>query len=147
MITQSDATILIVDDETNTRKLLHRLIENAGYSCIEASSTEQALHELGIDRVELVILDIKMPGKSGVELLPEVRAKYPDTAVIMATAINNTQTAIQCIMQGAYDYITKPFDLDEVTLSIDRALQKRRLKLESRDYQQHLKEKVEVGCQ
>jgi len=85
-----------------------------------------------------------MPGKSGVELLPELRASYPDTAVIMATAITDTQTAIQCMKQGAYDYFTKPFSLDEVVLSVDRALEKRRLELENRDYQQHLEEKVEA---
>ena len=85
-----------------------------------------------------------MPGKSGVELLPEIKANYPDTAVIMATATTDTSIAIQCMKQGAYDYLTKPFNLDEVVLSVDRALEKRRLKLKNRDYQQHLEQKVET---
>jgi putative two-component system response regulator len=94
-----------------------------------------------------VILDIKMPGKSGVQLLPEIKAKYPDTAVIMATAVDDTNTAIDCMRKGAYDYITKPFNLEEVSFAVARALERRRLRLENRDYQQHLEQKVEEQAQ
>jgi len=135
--------ILIVDDEELIRRLLHQKLSSEGYRCQKASSAAQALDKLKSNPVELVILDIKMPGKSGMELLLELRARYPDTAVIMATAIADTTTAIQCMKEGAYDYITKPFNLDEVVLSIDRALEKRRLELENKDYQQHLEQKVE----
>ena len=135
--------ILIVDDEELVRKLLHQKLSGEGYQCQEASSAAQALDELKSNPVELVILDIKMPGKSGMELLPELRVRYPDTAVIMATAIADTGTAIRCMRGGAYDYITKPFNLDEVVLSAGRALEKRRLELENRDYQQHLEQRVE----
>jgi putative nucleotidyltransferase with HDIG domain len=99
------------------------------------------------DSIELVILDIRMPGKSGVELLSEIKAKYPDTAVVMATAIDDASTAINCMKAGAYDYVTKPFNLDEVSFSVRRALEKRRLELENRDYQQHLEQKVEEQAQ
>ncbi len=71
-----------------------------------------------------------MPGKSGVELLTEIKVGYPDTAVVMATATTDTNIAIQCMKQGAYDYIVKPFNLDDVLLSVSRALEKRRLELE-----------------
>ncbi len=135
--------ILIVDDEEVIRKLLHQRLSSEGYQCQEASSADQALDELRSNPMELVILDIKMPGKSGTELLPELKVRYPDTAVIMATAITDTSTATQCMKEGAYDYITKPFNLDEVVLSVDRALEKRRLELENRDYQQHLEQKIE----
>lgn len=135
--------ILIVDDEEVIRKLLHQRLSSEGYQCQEASSADRALDELKSNPMELVLLDIKMPGKSGTELLPELKVRYPDTAVIMATAITDTSTAIQCMKEGAYDYITKPFNLDEVVLSVDRALEKRRLELENRDYQQHLEQKVE----
>jgi len=126
------------------RRLLHQKLSSEGYQCEEAGTAEQALDKLRSNAVELVLLDIKMPGKSGVELLPEIKASYPDTAVIMATAITDTNIAIQCMKQGAYDYLTKPFNLDEVVLSVDRALEKRRLELENRDYQQHLEQKVEA---
>ncbi len=136
------ARILIVDDEETIRRLLHQSLGKAGYQCQKAGNAEQALDKLKSDPAELVILDIKMPGKSGMELLPELKASHPDTVVIMVTATTDTSTAIQCLKDGAYDYITKPFNLDEVALSVDRALGKRRLELKNRDYHQHLEQKV-----
>jgi putative two-component system response regulator len=141
-MTTKQATILIVDDEEMVRRLLRRKLSSEGYQCQEAGNAEQALDKMRAILPALVILDIKMPGKSGIELLPEIKADYPDTSVIMATAITDTSTAIQCMKNGAYDYITKPFNLDEVVLSVGRALEKRRLELENRDYQQHLEQKV-----
>jgi putative two-component system response regulator len=134
--------ILIVDDEAAVRQLLSRRVAREGYRCEEASTGDEALIKIKSNPVQLVILDIKMPGRSGIELLPEIKAAHPDIAVIMATAITDTSTAIQCMKQGAYDYITKPFNLDGVVLSIERALEKRKLELENRDYQQHLEQKV-----
>ena len=139
--------ILLVDDEAMIRQLLHQKLSAEGYRCEQAANAEQALEKLKEDSIELVILDIKMPGKSGVELLPEIKAKYPDTAVIMATAVSDASTAINCMKAGAYDYVTKPFNLDEVSFSVRRALEKRRLELENRDYQQHLEQKVEEQAQ
>jgi response regulator RpfG family c-di-GMP phosphodiesterase len=141
-MTGKRVTILITDDELAIRRLLKQRLTSEGHECLEAGSASRALDELQNNEVELVILDIKMPGKSGVQLLPEIRAGYPDAMVIMATAITDTSTAIHCMKLGAYDYITKPFDLDEVVLSVDKALEKRRLQLENRDYQQHLEQKV-----
>jgi len=139
--------ILIVDDEMAIRKLLRRKLSRENYKCEEADSAEQALDKLSRHSTELVILDIKMPGKSGIELLSEVRASYPDTAVLMATAINDVNIAIQCMKQGAYDYLPKPFNLEEVMLSVDRSLEKRRLELELREYRQYLEQKVEEQTQ
>jgi putative nucleotidyltransferase with HDIG domain len=143
-MTVNQETILIVDDEEAIRRLLHQKLSGEGYRCEEAGSAEQALDKLRSNTIELVLLDIKMPGKSGTELLPGIKASYLDTAVIMATSITDTSTAIQCMKEGAYDYLTKPFNLDEVILSVDRALEKRRLELENRDYRQHLEQKVEA---
>jgi len=135
--------ILIVDDEEIIRALLKRRLSSDGYHCQEAGSAEEALEKLRGDTVELAILDIKMPGKTGVELLPEIKANYPDIAIIMATAVTNTSIAIQCMKQGAYDYVIKPFDMDEIILSVERALETRRLELEIRNYQQYLEQRVE----
>ena len=143
-MTNKQETILIVDDEELIRKLLHQKLSDEGYHCERAGSAEQALDKLQDNSFELVILDIKMPGKSGIELLPEIKVNYPDIAVIMSTAITDTNVAIQCMKQGAYDYLNKPFSLDEVILSVARALEKRRLVIENRDYQQHLEQKVEA---
>ncbi|MFC1964879.1 HD domain-containing phosphohydrolase [Chloroflexota bacterium] len=134
--------ILVIDDEDVVRKLLCYRLSYEGSQCQEAGSADQAAEELNNGPVDLVILDIEMPGKSGVELLPEIIANYPDTVVLMAATGKDIRAAIQCIRQGAYDYITKPFDLDSVALHVGIALEKRRLKLQNRDYQQHLEQKV-----
>ena len=141
-MTEGKERILIVDDEAVIRRLLLLELSSRGYLCQEAGSAGEALAQLKSSPIELVLLDIKMPGKSGAELLPEIRASFPDTAVIMVTAIIDTHIAIQCMREGAYDYLTKPFNLDEVTLSVGRALERRRLEMENRDYQQHLEQKV-----
>ncbi len=136
-------TLLIVDDEAAIRKLLCRKLSREDYHCKEANTAEQALGVLSANSVALAILDIKMPGKSGVELLPEIKASYPDTAVIMATAITDISTAIQCLKLGADDYICKPFNLDEVSIGVQRVLDKRCLQLRIKEYQQFLEEKVD----
>lgn len=136
-------TLLIVDDEDMIRKVLQLKLSREGYVCQEANNAEQALRALETSQIALVVLDIKMPGKSGTELLPEIKLGYPDTGVIMVTAVNNIDVAVQCLKQGADDYICKPFNLEEVSLAVQRALEKRRLQLELREYQQFLEEKVE----
>jgi len=136
-------TLLIVDDEAPIRKLLCQKLSREGYQCKEAGDAEQVLNTLTASPIALVILDIKMPGKSGVELLPQIKSNYPDTAVIMATAVTEINVAIQCLKQGADDYLCKPFNLDELSLAVQRALEKRHLQIELREYQQYLEEKVE----
>ncbi len=136
-------TLLIVDDESAIRRLLRQKLAGEGYQCQEADTAEQVLNTLGTSPIALVILDIKMPGKSGIELLPEIKSSSPDTAVIMATAVNEVNVAVQCLKQGADDYICKPFNLEELSLAIQKALEKRRLQLEIREYQQYLEEKIE----
>jgi len=136
-------TLLIVDDEDIIRRLLRLKLSKEGYQCEEADGAEQTMNTLATSPIALVILDIKMPGKSGIELLPEIKSDYPDTAFIMATAVTDINVAIQCLKQGADDYICKPFNLDEVSLAVQRALEKRHLQLEVREYQQFLEERVE----
>jgi len=136
-------TLLIVDDEDAIRKVLHLKLSREGYVCEEANNAEQVVHVLETIPIALVVMDIKMPGKSGIEILPEIKSGYPDTAVIMATAVNDINVAVECLKQGADDYLCKPFNLEEVSLSVQRALEKRRLQLELREYQQFLEQKVE----
>ncbi|APV44453.1 transcriptional regulatory protein GlrR [Dehalogenimonas formicexedens] len=141
-------TILVVDDEPIVRRLLHQKLAIEGYACLEAGCADEALEVLKRNAdIALIVSDMKMPGKTGMELLAEVRVLYPDTAMIIATAVTETATAIECMKQGAYDYLTKPFKLDEVLFSIWRALDKRRLQLENREYRQNLETKVEYQAQ
>jgi len=136
-------SILIVDDEAGIRRLLYHKLSRAGYTCEEAENAKRAMEKMAANPAELIILDIMMPGKSGIELLPEIKARYPDTAVIMATAITEASNAINCMKEGADDYLCKPFNLEEVVLSAYRSLEKRRLELEIREYQERLQQKVD----
>ena len=113
---EEQPVILIVDDEEIVRRVLSEKVEAAGYRWEQASSADEALSTIKNTPVQLAVLDIKMPGKSGVELLSEIRRHYPDIAVVMATAVIDINIAIECLRQGAFDYITKPFNLDEVMI-------------------------------
>jgi len=138
----NSATILIVDDESAIRRLLRQKLSKVGYNCEEANSAEQALSKLENNRIELVILDINMPGQSGIEVLPKIRSEFHDTLVIMATAVAETSIAVECMKRGAEDYICKPFNLDEVAMSVERTLEKRELQIQIREYQHSLEDKV-----
>jgi response regulator RpfG family c-di-GMP phosphodiesterase len=135
--------ILLVDDEPMIRHLLRVKFGNHGYQCEEAGSAVEALDKMKICPCDLIMLDMKMPGKSGIDLLPELKTNYPNTAVIMATAVAETNLIIQCMRLGADDYITKPFNLDEVVLSVEKTLQKLTLEQKIKEYQEHLQQKVE----
>ncbi len=139
---QNDTQILIVDDEYLVRRLLTEKLSGEGYQCQQAGSANQALDALKDGPFDLVLLDVKMPGRSGIELLSDIKTTYPDIGVIMATALTDTNYAVQCMKKGAFDYLIKPFNLDEVTLSVSRALEKRKLELENRDYHLHLEQRV-----
>ncbi|HEY78019.1 MAG TPA: response regulator [Dehalococcoidia bacterium] len=131
--------ILIVDDESPIRRVLHQKLSKEGYRCEEANSAEQAMHWLTGNTAEVVILDIETPGRSGTEVQKEIKARYPDTSVIVTADVNEGSIAIQCVTQGADDYIFKPFKLDEVLLSVERALEKRKLEAKIKKYQQRLR--------
>jgi response regulator RpfG family c-di-GMP phosphodiesterase len=139
-----DERILIVDDESSIRTLLGISLSKMGHAYDEASSAREAMSRLEANVYSLVLLDISMPGITGSELLPMIKSSYPDTAVIMATALGDASLAIKCMKNGAYDYITKPFDFNDLETSINRALEKRRLELENREYKEHLEEKVKA---
>jgi putative two-component system response regulator len=135
--------ILIVDDEKTVRRSLNRCLTLSGFSCLEASSTDEALDSMKKNPVDLVILDIMMPGKSGVEFLPQLKKIFPDTAVVMVTAVVEPETIVKCMKNGAHDYITKPFDVQQLTSNINLVLEKRKLELNLREKKQVLEGKVE----
>jgi len=136
------ARILIVDDERIVRKALRQKLTMEGYYCEEAANASEAVEKLATSPADLAILDIKMPGKAGNELLPAIRRSYPDTAVIMVTALPDTGLVINCMKNGALDYILKPFNLDELALSVQRALRIRELEFKVKEYQHNLEQKV-----
>lgn len=138
-----DETILVVDDEESIRDILCRKLQSQGYNCIVALDGKDALWKAFMQDFDLVIMDIKMPGMSGMEVLPKMVTDHPDTGVIMLTAISDIQTAVEAMKIGAYDYLTKPFNLDDLIMRVERALERRRLVLENREYQHRLETKVQ----
>ncbi len=128
----SSTKILIVDDEPLILELLSRAIEGAGHRCTAVNSGNAALAQLRSEEYDLLLADIMMPGMNGVDLMTEARCIFPDLAVILITSVMDIDVAIESLKQGAYDYLTKPFDLDQVLISVDRALERRRLLQESR---------------
>jgi len=134
---------LVVDDEPRLRRVLVRLLEGEGFTCTEAGSGTEALEIMQHDPVPLVISDLRMPQMDGVTLLREVIAKWPDTAVIVVTAVAEVESAVACLQLGALDYVAKPFHLDEVRARVTQALDKRRLILENRMFQRELEQRVQ----
>jgi two-component system response regulator PilR (NtrC family) len=125
------ARILVVDDERSMREFLEILFRREGYDVETASNVDAALVALGADDYDLVVTDVQMPGRSGLELLREVKANSAETVVVMITAFATTETAIEAMKEGAYDYINKPFKTDEVRLVVAKALEKKLLATEN----------------
>ncbi|MGI8784477.1 MAG: HD domain-containing phosphohydrolase [Acidobacteriota bacterium] len=136
------AKILIVDDEPSICRVLSLHLKAAGHACATANRADRAFELLQAEPFSLLISDINMPGMSGMALLELARQHFPDLAVIMATAIDDRATAVKAMQLGAYAYLVKPFDLDEVTINVAQALERQRLLLESRQYQVRLEEEV-----
>ena len=135
--------LLIVDDEAAVCSLLKDWLTEAGFNCQTALSGQQALAILDQNEIGAIISDLSMPGVSGMDLLASVRKLYPHTAFLMATGVGDIRLAVQAMKQGADDYIIKPFQLDAVIASINRALEVRGLEVEIRNYRTRLEEMVE----
>ena len=116
------ARVLVVDDEQVVCDLLHDELNERGFLCTTVLSGGDALTELGMQSFDVVLLDIRLPGMSGMEVLREIWLNHANTATIMMTAVNEVNTAVKAMKLGASDYIIKPFDLDRVTTSIRTAL-------------------------
>jgi DNA-binding response OmpR family regulator len=135
-------TILIVDDEESIRDILCRKLQSQGYDCVAAVDGKDALWKAFMQDFDLVFMDIKMPGMSGMEVLPKMITDHPDTCVIMVTAVSDIQTAVEAMKLGAYDYLPKPFNLDDLIMRTERALERRSLVLENKQYQLRLEQRV-----
>ena len=125
------ARILVVDDERSMRELLAIVLGREGYEVVAAENGRQALDELERRPVDLLISDIHMPDMTGLDVLRTAKGMNPDLAGIMVTAFASTETAIEALRMGAYDYIHKPFNVDELKIVVTGALERRRLKREN----------------
>ncbi|MEX2137761.1 MAG: HD domain-containing phosphohydrolase [Pirellulales bacterium] len=135
-------TILVIDDERPIRDLIARWLRSEGFRALEADSAASGWAELQTNEVDLVTCDIRMPGESGLELLSRIQGSYSDTAVLMLTASADTKTAIQSLTSGAYGYLVKPVEREELLFQVKRGLERRRLVIENREYTQKLESRV-----
>ena len=142
-ITEGIKEILVVDDEPLIREIIIRKLSEFGYIATPVENAFEALNKMREKSYPLVLSDIMMPGMDGIELLKRLRSLYPDTAVVMITAVSNVNIAIEALREGAYDYLIKPFNFEEVVLSVKNAFERRDLILENRLYQKHLEALVE----
>jgi two-component system response regulator PilR (NtrC family) len=123
--------ILVVDDEKSLREVMSIMLKRAGYEVTEATDGEQAIGQVNKEIYDLVITDLRMPKADGMDVLKAVKSSSPDTVVLVVTAFGTADSAVEAMKHGAYDYLTKPFQVDEVQLIIRNALEKRRLSTEN----------------
>jgi putative nucleotidyltransferase with HDIG domain len=137
--------ILVVDDEEPIREIVAQMLGNAGYLCKEAGSGMEALAVLTSgEEFELMLSDLMMADLDGIGLLERTKEKYPDMPVVMVTAVHDISVALAAIRNGAYDYLLKPFEREQLLNTVSRALENRRLKVENRTYQTNLESLVKA---
>ncbi len=142
----SAARVLVADDEDSLRWVLTKSLEAAGYDVRAVKDGDEAIRAFDAEPYDLVFLDVRMPGIDGLAVLARIRDRHPDAQVIVMTAHGTMDTAIQAMQRGAYDYLAKPFDLDEVVLLAERALTARRLTQEVAQLKTGLTEVWEFGA-
>ena len=136
------ASILVVDDEDFIREIICRKLGGSGFACDSAPSAEDALAKIAQNDYDCVLSDIHMPGMSGVDLLRQIKLQDQDLAVILVTGAPDIDAALEAMRLGAYDHLSKPLNLAALEMTVDRALEKKRLVEENREYQHNLESMV-----
>jgi two-component system NtrC family response regulator len=136
--------ILIVDDEKVQREMLAGFLNKQGYKVVAAEDGAMALEKFSDGAFDLVLTDFRMPGLDGLTLLKEIRRRNPETMVVMMTAYGTVNTAVAAMKEGAYDYLTKPIDLDELLLKIQRVEREALLQRENRELKEELRRKFQI---
>ncbi len=139
-----NGNILIIDDEPKMCKILRFALEPVGYQVTTAESAEEGVEKFDGAEFDLVLTDLKMPGKDGLYVLDTVKKKRPDTEVILMTAYATAQNAVDAMKKGAYDYIIKPFEMDELKLKVNHIMEKRKLAAENIQLKQELKDRYSL---
>src|SRR6267378_578320 len=135
--------ILVVDDEESIREIVSSMLTTAGYKCHQAASGNEALALLDSgEQFELMLSDLMMANLDGIGLLERTKERFPEMPVVMVTAVHDISVALAAIRNGAYDYLLKPFEREQLLATVRRALENRRLKLENRAYQTNLESLV-----
>ena len=129
------ASALIVDNEELFRKSVKKQLTKRGFKCHEASCLEEALGGSGLIPIDLILLDNLMVRQSGIRVIPDLKKNYPKAALVMTTAVDNIDTVIACMKNGAHDYLPKPFESEELDISIGNALMKKKLEFDLKEYE------------
>jgi DNA-binding NtrC family response regulator len=143
----SEPSILVVDDEIAAQRALIQALKREKYHVEGAASATEALRKLTEKNYELVITDIRMERMDGMELMRQIRSRWPDTLVIVMTAFASIDTAIRSIHEGAYDYLSKPYEVDDLRLTVRRALEQSRLVKENLELRQSIVEEKDQGVE
>jgi putative two-component system response regulator len=139
---RSGARLIVVDDEEPIRRMLARLLERHGYFCEVAPDGEQARIALNEHHFDLLLTDMDMPGMSGLDLIMQVSKEHPDTATVMVTGMDDTSLAHTALEMGAYGYVIKPFEPNEILISVANALRRRELEMENRSHRIRLEQMI-----
>jgi response regulator RpfG family c-di-GMP phosphodiesterase len=139
----SPSRIIIVDDDPTVRDVLGTLLGEEGYACSSAASAEQALATIRASEFQLVLCDVRMPGRDGLWLLEQLKQHCPLVPVIVLTAFGDTEAAVDCLRRGAADYLLKPPRPTDLVRAIERALAQRRLEIARERYKSNLEERVQ----
>ena len=135
-------SVLVVDDEASISTLLQKVLRKNGFEPTVAENGRSALEIIGVQDFEVVFLDIGLPDMSGMDVLQQICRQSPDTSVIMGTALADVDAAVGAMKLGASDYLTKPFDLDDLIVRIEQVLERRYLAILAKDYHHRLEERV-----
>jgi putative two-component system response regulator len=135
-------SVLVVDDDHPTRLMLTRILERAGFVCTQAADASTALGFAEMQEFSLVTCDVKMPGGSGLELVRDLKERYPDIAVLMISGMDDPATAAVAGDLGAYGYVVKPFEVNEILIAAANAVRRRELEVENRAHRRHLEQLV-----
>ena len=135
-------SILVVDDLPIVRFSLQRILTKAGYRVREAEHVAGALAVLAEDTIDLILCDIQMPGASGLDLVKAIEPRIPDTSVVMVSSLEDAEIAIECLQQGAFGFVLKPFQPREILVQVSGALRRRMLEIAFRDREAQLAQKV-----
>lgn len=138
-------TILVADDESSQRVVLVGYLKQKGYEVLEAKSAEEAIETAKKSIIDIILTDYKMPGKSGLDLLREVKKINPEISVVIITAFGTIEDAVKAMKEGAYDYLTKPIDLDELDLLVKRMIERQQLLSENKMLKEQLSDKYKLS--
>jgi two-component system response regulator HydG len=137
--------LLIVDDERAIREACREVAQSLGFNTFGADSAEHAYRLLESQGIDAVLLDLRLPGAGGLEALNQIKSRRPDAVIVVVTGYGTVQSAVQAMKNGAYDYVTKPFSLDELKLLLDRVANHLKLKSENRILREKIKSKQGFG--